>query len=48
MIPVTGATGNAGGGLVKGLLEIGAEVRRRWSASPAPGTYNRLLFSIYA
>jgi uncharacterized protein YbjT (DUF2867 family) len=27
MILVTGATGNAGGGVVRGLLELGAEVR---------------------
>jgi uncharacterized protein YbjT (DUF2867 family) len=38
MILVTGATGNAGGGVVNGLLEIGAEVR----ATVRPGSEKRL------
>jgi uncharacterized protein YbjT (DUF2867 family) len=40
MILVTGATGNAGGGVINGLLEIGAEVRatvRRGSEKRLPG-----------
>jgi uncharacterized protein YbjT (DUF2867 family) len=38
VILVTGATGNAGGGVVNGLLEIGAEVR----ATVRPGSEKRL------
>ena len=38
MILVTGGTGNAGGGVLKGLLELGAEVR----ALVRPGSDSKL------
>jgi uncharacterized protein YbjT (DUF2867 family) len=44
MILVTGPTGNAGGGVVKGLLELGAEVR----AAVRPGSEAKLSAGVEA